>query len=99
MAGYRKLKLEILELRRQGKSYRQIEEILKCNRSVINFHCKKHNLTDMGKKRYAIDNKTKLSIAKFLENHTIIEAQKYFNLSKSTIFKYRNFELKQDEQK
>jgi len=98
MSGYRKLKLEILELRKQGKSYREIESILNCNRSVINFHCTKHNLTDTGKKRYAVSDKTKVAISDFCKHKKIKEAQIYFNLSKSTILKYKNFELK-DEQK
>ena len=99
MSGYRKLKFEILELRKQGKTYREIEALLNCNRSVINFHCKRHNLTDTCKKRYAISENTKLAISEFCKHNKNIEAQKHFNLSKSTILKYRNFELKKDEQK
>ena len=99
MSGYRKLKLEILELRKQGKSYREIENILNCTRSTISFHCKRHNITDTGKKRYAITNEVKLAISEFCKQHKTSQAIKYFNLSKTTIFKYKNFELKPDEQK
>lgn len=99
MSAPKNLKIKILELRRNGKSYRQIEDLLKCTRSTISFHCKKHNITDTGKKRYAISLEQKIAIADFCKNHKITQAIKYFNLSKSTIFKYKNFELKPDEQK
>ena len=99
MSAPKNLKLKILELRRQGKSYREIESILNCTRSTISFHCKRHNITDTGKKRYAITNQVKLAISEFCKQHKTSQAIKYFNLSKSTIFKYKNFELKLDEQK
>lgn len=95
---HKNLKMPILELRGQGKSYRQIENELKCSRTVIHHHCSRHNLTDTGKKRYPIQDDMKFKIADFCKNHSKKEAQKYFNLSKSTIFKYYNFEIK-DEQK
>lgn len=99
MSGHKNLKLQILELRRQGKSYREIENLLNCVRSTIHFHCKKHNVTDNGKKRYAISDDIKQSISNFCKLHGTSKAQKYFNVSKSTIFKYRNFQLEKDEQK
>jgi transcriptional regulator len=99
MSAPKNLKLKILELRRQGKSYREIEDILDCTRSTISFHCKRHNVTDTGKKRHAISNDLKNAIHIFCKEHKTSEAIKYFNLSKSTIFKYKNFELKPDEQK
>lgn len=99
MATHKNIKNEILELRRSGKTYREIESQLNCVRSTIHYHCKRHNITDVGKKKYAIDDKTKLAIAEFCKEHTIIEARKHFKVSKSTIFKYRNFQIKKDEQK
>jgi hypothetical protein len=35
------MKENILKLRSEGKSYRQIEEILGCSRATISFHCGK----------------------------------------------------------
>lgn len=99
MSGHKNLKLQILELRKQGKSYRDIEKQLNCVRSTIHFHCKKHNITDNGKKRYAISNDLKQNISNFCKYNSTSKAQKYFNVSKSTIFKYRNFQLVKDEQK
>jgi DNA invertase Pin-like site-specific DNA recombinase len=95
---YRSLKMPILELRKNGKSYREIEKELQCSRSVIHYHCNNQNLNDTGKKRYAIADDLKLKISEFCKKNKKSDAQKYFNLSKATIFKYRNFELK-DEQK
>ena len=35
------MKDEILKLRKEGKSYKQIKEILKCSKSTISYHCSK----------------------------------------------------------
>lgn len=97
MSGYRNLKIPILELRKQGKTYRQIENLLKCSRTTIHYHCNKHNLNDTGKKRYAITDNIKLAISQFCKENSTLKAQKYFGVSKSTIFKYKNFQLNQNE--
>lgn len=99
MSGHKNLKLKILELRTQGKSYREIEKQLNCVRSTIHYHCNKHNVTDNGKKRYAISDDIKQAISDFCKHNSTSKAQKYFNVSKSTIFKYRNFQLEKNEQK
>lgn len=99
MNGHRNLKTQILEQRRNGKSYREIEKMLNCGRSTIHYHCEKHNVTDTGKKRYALTNDAKLEIADYCKHNKLKDAQIHFNLSKSTIFKYRNFELKTNEKK
>jgi transposase len=98
MPAPRNLKLQILELRQKGNSYREIEKMLKCSRRTINYHCEKHNLTDIGTKKYPISTEIKLSIFNYCQNNSTSKAQKHFNLSKSTIFKYRNFQLEKDEQ-
>jgi transposase len=98
MPAPKNLKLKILELRQKGKSYREIEKLLNCSRRTINYHCDKHNLTDIGSKRYPIQNDMKVSISTFCKDNKTKDAIKYFNLSKSTIHKYKNFELKQNEQ-
>lgn len=38
---YRKIKDQILELRSQGKSYKEIAETLNCSRGAISYHCGK----------------------------------------------------------
>ena len=90
---------DILRLNEEGKSYREIEKHLNCVRSTIHYHCNKHNVTDNGKKRYAISDDIKQAISDFCKHNSTSKAQKYFNVSKSTIFKYRNFQLEKNEQK
>jgi transposase len=95
MATKRKLRSEILELRNQDKSYREIEKILNCNRSTINYHCRLHNLTDNGKKRYPVSEETKLAVAQYCLEHTCEEASKHFGLAKSTVYKFKNYGKKE----
>ena len=33
------MKEKILQLRNEGKTYKQIQEILKCSKSTISYHC------------------------------------------------------------
>ena len=37
------MKEEILKLRKEGKTYNEIVEILGCAKSTVNYHCKKIN--------------------------------------------------------
>lgn len=38
------MKAEILKLRKEGKTYKEISQILNCAKSTISFHCTKENL-------------------------------------------------------
>jgi hypothetical protein len=97
MPAPRAIKLKILELRREKKSYREIESIVNCSRGTISYHCTKHNLTDLGQKRYAVGNDLKLQIAEYCKTNSVDNAVKHFGLSKRTIFKYKKF-VKPNEQ-
>lgn len=97
MPAPRAIKLRILELRREKKSYREIESILNCSRGTISYHCSKHNLTDLGKKRYAVNDDLKYSISEYCKTNSVENAVKHFGVSKRTIFKYKKF-VKQNEQ-
>jgi len=44
------MKNEILKLRNEGKTYREIQEILNCSKSIISYYCGKGQ-KDMAKKR------------------------------------------------
>jgi transcriptional regulator len=92
MSAPRNIKEQILRLRMEGKSYREIEKELNCTRSNVWFHCNKHGLNDTGKKRHPLDKKIKKQIAKYCKKHTCAEARDFFNLSLQTIKKYRKFE-------
>jgi len=85
------LKLPILDLRRDGKSYREIAKKLNCSKGTINYHCAKYGLLDTGKKRFPIPEELKKQIAVFCETHTCSQGEKIFSVSLSTIKKYRNF--------
>lgn len=89
MAIRRNLKPQILTLRNQGKSYREIQRELNCSKGSINYHCKENDLTDIGMKVNPVDNSIKSEIAEFCKEHTLSEASNYFKLSLSTIKKYK----------
>lgn len=42
-----KYKEEILELRKNGKTYNEIVEILKCSKSTVSYYCKSYSLDDL----------------------------------------------------
>ena len=91
MSTKRNLKSEIINLRNQGKSYREIKQILNCSKGTINYHCKILGMVDIGKKKYPIDNEMKKSISEYCKNHSLVETSKVFKLSISTINNYKNF--------
>jgi orotate phosphoribosyltransferase-like protein len=92
MAKPRNLKNKVLELRNQGKSYRNIQKELNCSRGTVNYHCKENDLTDIGMKIHPIPNELKSQIAEFCETNTGVKASEYFGLSLSTIKKYRKYQ-------
>ena len=85
----RGIKEDILKLRNQGKSYRDIQKILKCSKSTINFHCKNNDLTDTGMKVYPIEPETRKEIAKFTKTHTKKEAMEHFGVGRTTVKRYK----------
>lgn len=92
MAIKRNLKPQILTLRNQGKSYREIQKELNCSKGTINYHCKENELTDIGMKVAPVDSTIKSEIANFCKEHTLLEASNHFGLSLSTIKKYKKFQ-------
>ena len=46
-----KYKTQILELRSEGKTYPEINDILGCSKSVISYHCRKAGLEDPNRNR------------------------------------------------
>lgn len=76
---------KIIELRKNGKSYDDICKILKCSKSTVSYHCKKHNLTDIGLGSEKIEDKIKNEIKEYYKSHTIEETAKKFNVSTSSV--------------
>jgi DNA-binding CsgD family transcriptional regulator len=92
MSAPRNIKEQILRLRHEGKSYREIEKELNCSRGNVWFHCNNNGLNDTGKKLHPITKKIKRQIAKYCKKHTCLQASKHFGLSIATIKNYRKFE-------
>jgi len=89
MARPRQIKNAILSLREEGKTYNEIAKELECAKSTINYHCKKHDLTDIGFKNNRIDSDTAEKIYEFCKENSIADAVKHFGVSKSSIKKYK----------
>lgn len=77
----------IIDLRKNGKTYNEISDILGISKSTIHYHCKK-----LGINGYNISNDTdKINeIKKLCETHTIKEVSNITNVSISTVKRYKN---------
>jgi transposase len=95
MSAPRNLRNDIIQLRNEGKSYREIQEILKCSKGSINYICKKTDLTDTGMKIHPLSVETKKQIAEFCKTHTSKQATVHFGLGLSSIKKYRKYQSKE----
>jgi transposase len=83
------LRNQILALR-DTMSYRDIEKKLGCSKGTINYHCGKNDLLDTGKKKYPLTIEKKKEIHEFCKTNSNSVAQKHFNVSLSTIHKYKD---------
>lgn len=84
-----KYKGEIINLRKQGKSYDEIKDELGCAKSTISYHCKQEGLEKIGlqndyREKKASDKK-KEKIKNHYKEHTAKETAKKFNISKSSV--------------
>lgn len=77
---------DILKLRQEGKSYNEISKILGCNKSLISYHCKRNNLSDIGLKLSKIENTKEIN--EYYKTHTKKDTAKHFNISISSVVKY-----------
>lgn len=64
-----KHKLKILELRKEGKSYKEIQKELKCSISTISYHCSTNEtkLKCVKKEKSSIKNKRRLPFEEYIE--------------------------------
>lgn len=83
-----KYKDDIIRLRKQGKSYREIENELGCSRGNISYHCKQQGLEDIGKKKEELSEETKQKIRKLREEKTISEVSEELDIGETTVVKY-----------
>jgi DNA-binding CsgD family transcriptional regulator len=93
------IKVSIITLRKQGKSYREIEKELGCSRNTISYHCRKEMLEDIGLssgKKLTEDDIIKLK--EFYKKNTIEETALFFGISRSTVIRYKdNKRIRYDE--
>jgi DNA-binding CsgD family transcriptional regulator len=92
MPQKRNLKNDIVQMRNEGKSYRDIQKILSCSRGTINYHCRNVGMVDIGKKKYPLNNEIKKSIADYCKTNSPADTAKAFKLSISTIHNYKNYQ-------
>lgn len=75
---------EIIKLRRQGKSYNQIQKITGENKSKINYYCKKYGLDGRidGKDLKKIN---LIELKLYYSTHTVKETAEYFNIGYGSV--------------
>lgn len=88
MAKQTTLGEQIIQLRLDGLSYRQIEKKLGCAKSTINYHCEKNNLTDVGWKKERLDEATINKIKVLRKRFPLRKVSAILDLSETTIQKY-----------
>lgn len=76
------LKEKILSLRKEGKSYREIEKQLKCSKAVISYHSRKNGLITKLKN---LDLDTIILIQEYYKTHTKLDTAKKYGISESTV--------------
>lgn len=87
-----KYKDDIIRLRKQGKSYREIEKEIGCSRGNISYHCKQEGLDDIGKKNEELCDEKKRKIKKLRKENTINQVSNELDIAESTVVKYSDGE-------
>jgi transcription elongation factor Elf1 len=82
------LKEQILFLRKQDKTYKEIVRELNCSLSVVSYHCSRNGLDDIGLKLLCISDAVIDKIKKYYLTHTLKETASKFNVSRATVIKY-----------
>ena len=84
------LKHKIIELRQQGKTYKEIALILGCSKGIISFYCSD------GKHDCSLEH-LKNEIKQYCKNRSIKKAAQFFGCSLSTIKKYKDKQIKKQK--
>jgi len=82
------LKEKIIELRKNGLSYKQIERELGCARSTIQYHCKNEGLNDSKPQPNQLEDDLILKIKEEYRTHTAKQIAEKYGISKNVVYKY-----------
>jgi DNA-binding CsgD family transcriptional regulator len=83
------LKEKIINLRKEGKSFNQIKKELNCSKGYISDVCKNHGISDIGLKNRQLSLIEIEELKKYYETHTKEETAIKFNVSTTTVNKYK----------
>jgi len=90
-----KYKQDIIRLRKEGKSYREIENELDCSKGTVAYHCKQAGLEDTGKKQQKISKEKERKINSLRKSgETVSAVAENLGVSKTTVVKYTTKETK-----
>lgn len=89
------LKEKIVVLRQEGKTYKEIREIVKCAKSVISYHCRNAGLSDGNAGRKTTEDRIALFNELYLSGLSSNEIAKKLQCSKFTVLKYITVPLRQ----
>jgi DNA-binding CsgD family transcriptional regulator len=82
-------KEKILELREEGKSYREIVTMLGCSRATVSYHCKRYDLSYFGVKTKKLDPDVILKVKKLKkEGLSVTKIAEKLEISEGSVRKY-----------
>lgn len=86
------IKENILSLRSENKSYKEISKLLNCSRGYISTVCKANNVNDIGLKGYKeLTPLEILELKEYYKTHTKQETADKFGVSGITVNKYKDY--------
>lgn len=77
----------ILKLRKEGKTYNEIQKIVNLSKGTISYHCNRHGLGGIDLK---LKNELILAIKEYTKTHNNKKTAQHFNVSLSTVAKYKD---------
>lgn len=82
------LKEQIIKLRNQGWSYKEIASSLECSKATICYHCQKQGLTNVGLQRENLKEEEIKKVKTYYLSNSLNDTATHFNVSISTVKRY-----------
>lgn len=83
------MKRQVIQLRREGKTYDEISNLLGISKATISYHCSKLGLgNDIRQKSKLLSEETIRALIDFSETHSIKECAQEFQIHRATVRKY-----------